>query len=54
VDLVSKGGSSEKVVRLVDDTGDSLSDANRRATIRDELNLNDTDYTHNARFKLAA
>jgi hypothetical protein len=54
VDLVSKGGSSEKVVRLVDDTGDSLSDANRRATIRDELNLTNVDHAHNAKFKLAA
>jgi hypothetical protein len=53
VDMVSKGGS-EKVVQLVADTKDELSDANRRARIRDELNLNDTDYTHNARFKLAA
>jgi hypothetical protein len=53
VDLVSKGGS-EKVVKLVADTKDALSDADRRAKIRDELNLNDVDYTHNARLKLAA
>jgi hypothetical protein len=53
VDMVSTGGS-EKVVQLVADTKDGLSDANRRATIRDELNLNDVDYTHNARLKLAA
>jgi hypothetical protein len=53
VDLVSKGGS-EKVVQLVADTKDALSDADRRAKIRDELNLNDVDYTHAARLKLAA
>ena len=53
VDLVSKGGS-EKIVKLVNDTADDLSDTHRRAKIRDELNLNATDYTHLKRFKLAA
>jgi hypothetical protein len=53
VDMVSKGGS-EKVVTLVNDAADDLSDANRRARIRDELNLTNVDHTHNARFKLAA
>jgi hypothetical protein len=53
VDMVSKGGS-EKVVQLIPDAADDLSDANRRAKIRDELNLNDVDYTHNAKLKLVA
>jgi hypothetical protein len=53
VDLVSKGGS-EKVVQLIADTKDDLSDARRRATIRDELNLNNVDHAHMAKFKLAA
>jgi hypothetical protein len=54
VDMVSAGGSKQKVVTLIEDAGDDLSDAHRRATIRDHYNLNNTDYTHNARFKLAA
>jgi hypothetical protein len=53
VDLVSTV-RSEKVVHLATDTSDRLSDANRRATIRDELNLNDIDHEHNEMFKLAA
>ena len=53
VDLVSRGGS-EKVVTLFNDTADDLSDAHRRARIRDDLNLNNVDHTHNAKFKLAA
>ena len=52
-DLVSKG-SSEKVVRLFNDTADDLSGAHRRARIRDELNLTGVDHAHNSRFKLAA
>jgi hypothetical protein len=54
IDLVSKSGSREKVVQLIPDTADDLSDARRRARIRDELNLNNLDHTHNAKFKLAA
>jgi hypothetical protein len=53
VDMVSKGGS-EKVVLLINDTADDLSDAHRRTRIRDDLNLTNVDHTHNARFKLAA
>jgi hypothetical protein len=53
VDLVSKGGS-EKIVKLVNDTADDLSDARRRTRIRDELNLNNVDYIHADKFKLAA
>jgi hypothetical protein len=48
------GRHTQKVVRLVEDTSDDLSDAYRRATIRDEFNLNNVDHAHNQRFKLAA
>jgi hypothetical protein len=65
VDLVSEdalrasakrdgGRHAQKIVQLVEDTGDDLSDAYRRATIRDDLNLNGIDHAHNSRFKLAA
>jgi hypothetical protein len=54
VDMVSSGGNSEKVVVFFEDAGDDLSDAYRRARIRDDLNLNAVDHAHNAKFKLAA
>jgi hypothetical protein len=36
------------------DSGDDISDAYNRATIHDNLNLNNVDYDHIERFKLAA
>ena len=48
------GKHSHKIVELIEDCGDDLSDANRRPTILDNLNLNNVDHAHNAKFKLAA
>jgi hypothetical protein len=48
------GRHSHKIVTLIEDSGDDVSDANRRATIRDDDNLNNVDHAHNAKFKLAA
>ena len=48
------GRHAQKIVQLIEDSGDDLSDANRRATIRDDLNLINNDHAHNAKFKLAA
>ena len=49
------GKHSHKIVTLVEDSGDDLSDANRRAMIHDHFNLlNNIGHAHNARFKLAA
>jgi hypothetical protein len=48
------GKHSQKIVELIEDSGDDLSDANQRATIHDHLNLNNIDHAHNAKFKLAA
>jgi hypothetical protein len=45
---------AQKIVQLIEDSGDDVTDANRRATIRDEFNLNNMDFAHNNRFKLAA
>jgi hypothetical protein len=48
------GRHAQKIVKLIEDTGDDLSDANRRSTIHDDLNLTAVDHVHNAKFKLAA
>jgi hypothetical protein len=48
------GRHSQKIVQLIKDSGDDISDADKRATIRDRLNLNNIDHEHNGRFKLAA
>jgi len=36
------------------DAGDDINDADKRATIHDHLNLNNVDFAHNDKFKLAA
>ena len=65
IDLVSDGAlaasakrdggkHSHKIVTLIEDSADDLSDANRRSTIHDHMNLNNVDYAHNAKFRLAA
>jgi hypothetical protein len=48
------GRHSQKIVTLIEDSADDVTDANRRATIRDDDNLNGVDHAHNRRFKLAA
>jgi hypothetical protein len=45
---------SQKIVELIEDSADDVSDANRRSTISDDFNLCNVDITHNARLKLAA
>jgi hypothetical protein len=48
------GRHSQKIVTLIEDSADDVTDANRRATIRDDDNLNGVDHSHNKRLKLAA
>ena len=48
------GKHSHKIVELIEDSADDVKDANRRATIRDDDNLNGVDHSHNKRLKLAA
>jgi hypothetical protein len=48
------GRHSQKIVQLIEDSADDVTDANRRATIRDDDNLNGVDHSHNKRLKLAA
>jgi hypothetical protein len=45
---------AQKIVELIEDGHDNVTDAYRSATIRDEFNLNGVDHAHNRRLKLAA
>jgi hypothetical protein len=48
------GRHAQKIVKLIEDGCDDVTDAYRAATIRDDFNLNNVDHAHNAKFKLAA
>jgi hypothetical protein len=48
------GRHSQKIVQLIEDVGDDVTDAYRSATISDDDNLNNVDLAHNKRLKLAA
>jgi hypothetical protein len=45
---------AHKIVTLIEDGCDDVTDAYRAATISDDFNLNGIDHVHNAKFKLAA
>jgi hypothetical protein len=48
------GKLAQKIVKLVEDGHDDVTDAYRSATIADELNYLNVDHDHNAKLKLAA
>jgi hypothetical protein len=48
------GKHSQKIVELIEDSADDVTNAYRSATISDDYNLCNVDLAHNARLKLAA